>query len=52
VIGMPKFSEYENYDTIYDLVVTVFPLAEVDQDNEGQWIIYTNIGTDGELKYQ
>lgn len=51
MIGMPKFYKYEDENTILELAVSAFPNAEVDQDNDGQWIIYTNIGTSGELKY-
>lgn len=27
---------------VYALATSVFPKAEVGQDNDGQWVIYTN----------
>jgi len=38
-----KWSGEMTFDEVYKLALTVFPYSQVETDNDGQWIIYTDI---------
>lgn len=38
--------EFENFDAFVQKVTEVFPDAQIEVDNEGQYVIYTNLTDD------